>query len=150
MDQTFEAMLEQSPHEAWLQWESEKGNTPIMFAHSASFWEANIVIKIAQWRANEVIEKEKREDLVVDEYIKVRDMLSRLQLDNGLLFDPRDEKRILHLYRHPEPLRAIFRSVVLDTLLMIEIARAEWHHEEYLQIRHKIFPYLPPYDTTSE
>ena len=83
-------------------------------------------------------------------------MVSKLSIGNGIIMNPEDktyeeeEKNIMHLYNNPEPLREKFRSQVLETLLSIELARAEYEYEYYKKFRKHLFPYLPPYDITDE
>lgn len=44
--------------------------------------EARICVLIAQKKAMEIIEKQNQEDIHMDIYIKIRDMLSKLKLEN--------------------------------------------------------------------
>ena len=92
-----------------------------------------ISILIAQWRAKDIIEAKEREDMAEDikndAYIQMRDMLSLLKIENGLIIQPEEETDIIALYENPERLREKFRSRTLDTLLMVEFARFDYEHE---------------------
>jgi hypothetical protein len=57
-------------------WQLEKKNQEHLYG------EARIVIRIAQWRATEVMKQQEHEDLRQDAYIQMRDMLSSLKLEN--------------------------------------------------------------------
>ncbi len=111
-----------------------------------SFWEAEVCIKIAQWRAKNLIEKQAYEDLQMDAYIQLRDMISKLKLENGLLIDPIEEKQTIDLYNNPERLREKFRSQALDMFINNIIARWEFQIEQSYKLRQQIFSYLPSYD----
>jgi len=141
MNKWFKDMLEHMPDEMWLKWELEKKNKWHIFG------DAQVIIKIAQWRAMEIIKQQAIEDLRQDSYIQMRDMLSSLKLENWLLFDPRMERETIDHYRNPRRLSATFRSQRLDYMFLIEIMRAKYEDEIYQRVKHKIFPYLPPYDT---
>jgi hypothetical protein len=108
--------------------------------------EALVCIIIAQRKAMEIIEEQNQEDIKNDINIQIRDMLSKLKLENWLLFDPRAERRIIDHYNRPRRLREKFRTPILDLLLRVSIAIAEDEHAKYLEFRKKLFPYLPPYD----
>ena len=57
MDNNFQNMLDSIPNEAWEYWQHEKrhGKPP-------EFPDARIVIKIAQWRATEVMKQQEIEN----------------------------------------------------------------------------------------
>jgi hypothetical protein len=108
--------------------------------------EALVCVIIAQRKAMEIIEEQNQEDIKNDINIQIRDMLSKLKLENGLLIDPRAERRIIDHYNRPRRLREKFRSQILDIFLSITIARIEFRNEQSYKLRRQIFPYLPPYD----
>ena len=116
------------------------------------FPDAEVCIKIAKWRANDIIEQEKRDDIKMDAYIQLRDMLSKLKIENGLIMNPenpgfeKEEKEIIYLYNNPEQLREKFRSRILDLLLRVYVIVAQDEELAYSQFRKRLFPYLPPYD----
>lgn len=120
------------------------------------FSDAEVCIKIAKWRANDIIEQEKRDDLKMDAYIQLRDMLSKLRIENGLIMNPEDpeyeekNKEIISLYKNPEQLREKFRSRILDLLLHVSIIIAQDEDLVFAKFRNKLFPYLPPYDINPE
>jgi hypothetical protein len=115
-----------------------------------NFPEAEICIRIAKWRANALMRKMEREDMLMDAYIQLRDMLSKLRLENGLIIDPRAERRIIDHYNRPRRLREKFRDKTMDTIISIWVARSEYEYEFYMKFRKKLFPYLPPYDLPSQ
>jgi hypothetical protein len=49
MEKSFKDMLNSTPDEQWTLWASEK--------RWNFFWDANVVIKIAQWRSKETLER---------------------------------------------------------------------------------------------
>ena len=88
----------------------------------------------------------------MDAYIQLRDMLSKLKIENGLIMNPenpgfeKEEKEIIYLYNNPEQLREKFRSRILDLLLRVYVIVAQDEELAYSQFRKRLFPYLPPYD----
>jgi hypothetical protein len=147
----FENMYNSTPPEVWEQWALEKGKKIVW-----EEWfltrnhEANICIKIAQWRAKAIIEVEREEDILMDAYIQMRDILSLLKTENGYIIEPWDEVETIDLYRNPERLRQKFRSQTLDIFFAGEILRSDDDYKHYQQFRKKLFPYLPPYDVSSD
>lgn len=110
------------------------------------FGEANICIKIAQWRARDLIKKKSNENFLLDTYIKLQNILSKLEPENWFIIDPRKEKWIIDHYNRPRRLREKFRSRAIDIFLAEEMIRAQCADEEAYLFRRKIFPYLPSYE----
>jgi chorismate mutase len=79
----------------------------------------------------------------MDEWIKLKDMLSSLKLENWYLFNPKKEQWIIKALNNPSRLRKRFRSKTLDLVLQKIIDESIAQHQGYISIRHKIFPYIP-------
>ncbi len=95
MNENFRDMLDSMPDAMIDYWRYEKnGKVP--------FENAMVVIAKAQSQAKGVLEVRRREDMIIDEYAKLRHFLdSSLRAENELLFDFLEERSILKQYRHP-------------------------------------------------
>lgn len=114
------------------------------------FGEANICIKIAQWRARDLIQKQSNENFQFDTYVKLQNILSKLKLENELIIDPLEEKQTIDLYNNPERLREKFKSKILDLLIRVCVIIAQDEDLIFLKFKKKIFPYLLSYEPKTQ
>jgi hypothetical protein len=112
------------------------------------FPDAQVWIKIAQWRAKSLKQKKAYEHLWRKAYQELQNMIQKIQPENWLIINPEEEIWIIELYKNPGELREKFRSIIVENILNIWFEKSEYEHEKYLQFKNRILSHLPPNDSS--
>ncbi len=81
------------------------------------FSDAIVCIKIAKWRAKDFLERKKNEKIIKDVHKQLRNLLSKIKLTHGYLFDPSAEIEIIDHYNRPRRLREKFRAQQIENII---------------------------------
>lgn len=80
-------------------------------------FEAIVCIRIARWRAKELLETRQRESIGRTSYKQIQEMFQTLDPRYGYIIEPWEEQEIIRLYKNPGRLREKFRSQSIDRIL---------------------------------
>lgn len=80
-----------------------------------TYWDASVCIGVARWRSDETLKALKQDELKVDAYISLHDMLSYLK--GSTVINPYTEREAIRLYRWYWVISDKYRSKVLDVLI---------------------------------